>query len=716
MRLSKYVKVNKDVLIEYIYDDNNNISDPYRVLVNGRNNSYHYVAGSASETRNTQSNQLFQIDPVTNNYGLVNTDNYSFLQFRDYASGFPLRHDTVRIHLPINYVFGEYIGCYVRVYSLDVDNRYQYDYSNFYFDETNIDQQSLLNYSSPPLLFQEKLWGKNITFNIPSPYSVANQRTSGSVKANSVNFNLTNGVGMSLTSPIFIDFSFLTTKKTINGVSTYYLTSPYTVSIPQAPDFEKLGVKVQHSPNGDFFEIFGTYNGTISEFNTFINNSVQLGNRYYVRYQITLFEQNVRGKSLVIVVNDNFNETVEYRPIIKYSTTTAIIDVEMSLIDAVDDSIITRRASYGMLQDEVAKYSLNLTKINIANSNKPKIYNLKTTILPSSNLIESAPQTPVQKVDNIVLAYNFNVVAQSTSVQVGNTSWYGMGKLLIDLNPFDNVLRFRVAKVVDKTNTNLPSQPQDLDLTNYGEIKLVIKNNQTSVESKLYVASNDVRLSEGVVVFRIPSSRILDVKKIYSSGINTFYITGTTTSGVSVIYSGLFRVYDSTENIRSLNIQAVEEQKANSETRIISDPSTTVAQTSAIRIGVTQSTPVSNTTSVPSTVTIFTDRYYTFKVQSDSSLVISAIVSGSEDYSLTVTSVDLKNKYQIPIEPKDLKFVGVEATNGMLYSGTLKMSFKSLPDLLTDFFTAPYRRHLLLNNVNQSSASQASGLGGSALL
>jgi hypothetical protein len=35
-----------------------------------------------------------------------------------------------------------------------------------------------------------------------------------------------------------------------------------------------------------------------------------------------------------------------------------------------------------MLQDEVSKYSLRMTKINIANASKPKVYNIKSSINP----------------------------------------------------------------------------------------------------------------------------------------------------------------------------------------------------------------------------------------------------------------------------------------------------------------------------------------------
>jgi len=561
MRVSKYIKPDKNILIEYVYDDGNNIGDPYEILVNIKDNTYSYMAGPSSVTGNISTNQLFKIDGVTNNYGLVNTTNYSFLQIKDYASGFPVRHDTLKIHLPINYSFGEYLGCYVRVYSFDYNNQYTFDLSNFYFDITDVDQSNLLNYTNPPLFFQEKLWGKTISIDIPSLYAIANQRTSGVTKPNSINYNLTNGVGMSLTAPIFVDFSFITAKKTINKVTTYYLSSKTQLSLPQTPDFENIGVKIQHSPNGDYFEIFGTYNDNIAEFNLFINNAVSLGNRYYVQYMITLYEQNIRGKSLTVTMTDNFNEYVEYRPIIKYSSTTAVIDVEMNLIDAVDNSSILRTASYGMLQDEVAKYSLNLTKINIANAHKPKIYNLKTPIGGMTGFDQIKPQVQLQAVtvNHTVLVPQYNVVAKSDNVSIGKNIFFGMGNLKLTLQPFDNIIKIIIAQDTvssvgtSPTATDLKT-PVYMDLSNMGEINFVIKNTQLNVSSPLYLSGTDqVDLTNGVTVFKIPASKINDVRTIFNTGINVFYITATLNYSTTVVYSGLFTMYDSTSNIIKLN-------------------------------------------------------------------------------------------------------------------------------------------------------------------
>jgi len=376
-KLSKFVKVDKNILLEYIYDDNNNIGESYEVLVNSKDRKQSYLATSTSGTNNTQNNSLFVLDKVSNKYGKIDTSQYSFLQLRSYSSSTPIRHDKLVVHLPINWTFGEYLGFYVKISAYDVLNQTSYDLSNFYFDMTDAAQGYIMNFTSPPLLFAEKLWGKNITIEFPSVSAIASQRVNNRPKESSLNANLTNGSGFSLNTPVFIDFHFINNIQTINAVTSYLLNPKVSVSVPQAPEFENLGLKIEHSSNGDFFEIYGTYNGTISGFKQFVDDSFNAGSRYYVQYSITTFEQNVRGKTITAEVIDNFNETIEFRPIIKGSTTTAIIDVEMRLIDAVSESTIMRRASYGMLQDEVSRYSLNLIKINLKNANKPKVYNTK---------------------------------------------------------------------------------------------------------------------------------------------------------------------------------------------------------------------------------------------------------------------------------------------------------------------------------------------------
>lgn len=606
-KISKYVKLDKNILLEYVYDNNNLISEPYSILVDSRDRRQSYISGNTSITGNTIGNQLFKIDNITQKYAKVNPSYYSFLQLKEYASGIPIKNDKIRIHVPINWTFGEHLGFYIRVYAFDIPNQRTYELSNFYFDMTDVSQQYLLNFTSPPLLFQEKLWGKNISIDIPSLNEISNQKTGTSIKENSINYNLTNGTGLNTSSPVFIDFHFIDNIQTINGVTNYLLSTKVTTTVPQSPEFENLGLVVKPSENGDFFEIYGTYNDSIGGFNLFIEESKTIGQRYFVQYNITMYEQNIRGKTITFTQYDNFNEFVEYRPIIKYSTTTAIIDVEMRLIDSVDDSYIIRRASYGMLQDEVSKYSLNLTKINLSNASKPKIYNIKSSIDPSlvgisnsmgritniktnksysgrvsnTNLNTNNIQIETVKVPFPVLVDKFNIVSKSDNAMLDNTLFYGIGKMTLILYPFDNIVKFTIANGSE-------TSPDFLNLNSYGDIKIVFKDDTKSFEFPLYSDSDSINLANGQIAFKINQNKITDIKRLYDSGVNIFYITSESQSIRSVIYSSLFKIYDGTQ-VQTIPTQTVSPI-------IIKDPDLQQTVVATKRI-VTESTPISKSSS-----------------------------------------------------------------------------------------------------------------------
>lgn len=552
MKVSKYVKVDVNILLEYIYDDSNLLGESYQVGVNIKNNNTNFFSSESSSTINTLLNSLFPIDLVNNRYGKFDTSNYAFLQTKDFSGGFPIRYDKIKIHLPINYTFGENIGFYIRAYAFDSQNVNTHDLTNFYYDITNI-SQDILEYNNPPLFFQEKLWGKSITIDIPSLYTISNQRVNNGVKDNTINYNLTNGVGLDQNTPLFIDFQFIYKKDISNSIETYLLSTKKTISLPQSPEFENVGVKIEESVNGDFFEIYGVYNDNIGDFNSFIKNAIYSGNRYHVEYNITMYEQNIRGKSMKIVLTDDFLSKVEYRPIIKYSTTTAIIDIEMNLIDSNDYSQITRRCSYGMLQDQVSKYSLKLLKINLSNAHKPKIYNQKSISNNISNQNSNLVLETI-KVSYPVLIDKYNIVAKSDNAILNKSVFFGIGKIMIVLYPFDNIIKFIIASQISDNKVNY------MDLTNMGEIKLVIKNNSNIVEMPLYSESDEVNLLNGFVVFKLVSNKINDLRRIYSSGINVFYITSTNQNTTTVVYSGLYKIYDSVDNVNSLNQSAAIEE------------------------------------------------------------------------------------------------------------------------------------------------------------
>jgi hypothetical protein len=570
MRVSKYVNLDANILMEYIYDDSNLISEPYEILNNTKDKTTSFLS-TTSGSLNTLTNNLFEINSISRNYGITNPTNYTFLQVNNYSSGFPLRYDTIVIHLPISYTFGNNIGFYLRVYGFDINNLNKYDLCNFFFDITNVSTKSYIDYTAQPFIYNETLWGKQIVLSIPSLYAISNQRTSNITTANSLNFNLTNGVGLNQQTPIFFEFSFINTSQTINGVKTYKLSSILQTSVPQIPEFQQIGVVIEPASDGDYFQIFGIYNGDITEFKNWIEDSVFLGNRYYVNYRITMYEQNIRGNSLNITVTDNFNTPIEFRPIIKYSSTTAIIQVEMDVIDAVSNSSIIRKASYGMLPDEVSKFSRYLTKINLGNAMKPKIYNTR-----SSNSSSNYQVSPVMNIQTVSLPFSVlvdsaNVVAQSDNVIAGSKLYYGDGKLILLIKPFDTYVKLNLyttgntktqnpgitASTVGTASNTTTITP--FDLTSYGTLKLTFKNSQYQYDFPLYTTNADVDVSKGIVTFLVPSSSVSNLRNMVINGPGNFYIVGTVQNSTSVIYSGLFDLYDSNSNLNNL-IQAATQQ------------------------------------------------------------------------------------------------------------------------------------------------------------
>lgn len=553
MRVSKFLKVDNDVLLEWIYDDDNFLIEDYRMIINTLANTRAFsnteqTNSQDSETKNTSENQLFLIDSQTRKWGIVDpntdTNKYLFLQYKNFAGNVPFRYDIIRLHFPVNYTFKDKMGFLLNVSLMNQDQTIKFPISNYFFDKTDPNRLDI-DLTSPPFLFNEKMWGKFIEIAVPSPYAMVNDviinqgvripRT-GTIHKNLVDEDLN---VLSAETPIFIDFQFLTKKNNIANQISYYTTEPFSVTIPVTPEFENLGVSIQKSEQGDYFEIYGTYNNTISEFNTFMENGILMGKRYYVIYEINTFEKNVLSGTLTISQFENFDIPVEFRPIIKYSTTTAVIDVTMKVINAVDDSTITRISTYSMLQEEVSKYSRFLTKIDVRDTYKPKIYNAKPDLL-NITMGNGLKSTQTTKVPYAVMYERINISVKNVSEQVNDTIYYGQGQQQVLLYPSNNIYKFAIIGSVDSKGVNAYSIPTE------SQVFLRFKSTDTLIETPLYYDSNEVDLKNGIVVFNVLETSYDTLKKMYSNGFDQFYIIIKADVGITTtLYSGRYLPYNS---------------------------------------------------------------------------------------------------------------------------------------------------------------------------
>ena len=463
MKHSRFISIDTNILLEYIYDDSNLIGEPYNVLVNNKTNTRSFVSTDILrppirgyvQTNNDPYNQLFQVSPSS--YAKLPTignntisDDFPFIQLKNFSTSIPIRYDKIRIHLPVSYTFGDNKGFYLRVYTLDATENKIVELSNYYFDISDIEQNYKLEFSSQTLYLLENQWGKYVEVQIPSVTKVSDQLTSfnsstqlGVPRSNSINFNLTDGVGLSRNSPIFIDFKDIESVTVTNNQRYFNTSTRKTVVIPQTPEFENLGVRIEESTQGDFFQIYATYNGTAPEFVDYLDELLSQGFKYMVKYVVDLFEENVKTKSYTFTIQDDFAEEIEFRPIFKYTTTTAVIDVTLRLININDNSVIERKASYGLLQGggqmmgsqingkittgnksggggDISKYSASLSKINLKTAKKPEVINYKEVTVPKVGMenFGTRPLLILEKLPFVIYSSSFDIIDDALSHQI----------------------------------------------------------------------------------------------------------------------------------------------------------------------------------------------------------------------------------------------------------------------------------------------------------
>ena len=589
MRSSKFITIDENILLEYIYDDDNLIGEPYNILTNTITALRCFVSADElnnsrrgyKKTNNTLYNQIYRIDAVQGRYGkvplvstqanTVNVEKTSFLQIQNYPTSIPIRYDKVKVHLPVDYTFGDNKGFALRIYTYDFNDQYQYELSNYYFDMTDVEQNYKLEFSSPLLYQNEKSWGKYLEIQIPSVTKISDQRVQNVTRENTINYNLTNGTGISKNAPVFIDFQFISSIDTVRGDKFFNLFDKKTVVVPQTPDFENLGVVIDESPQGDFFLIYGTYNGTIAEFENWIDESYYYGNKYFVEFTIETYEKNVKTKTNTFVLLDDFGEEIEFRPILKFTTTTAVIDVTMKVIDFTDGTTITRKASYGLLQGggqrmgaepnerlgtgnnsggagDIAKYAKKLSKINLRSAKKPQVISPKPIMLPTTGNDPFGTKPILELVKNPFSLFSTSFYASdgNANLNFDGLDFISNNNSLVYIFPFDNLITFSLLTANGSERT-----PYDLSVLE--NLKFTIKSDTKDLDFGVYRESSFNDFENGNVVFKIPQGAYADIKKISNTGFDLFYLNGIDENGNKIIvYSSFYMPYDSVTNINKL--------------------------------------------------------------------------------------------------------------------------------------------------------------------
>ena len=80
--VSKCMKLNPNILMEWIFDSENFMSENYKIITNLSENKQRSFLSTTN--LNNINNNLFQLDPALKKYTQVDTVKYNFLQQQNY--------------------------------------------------------------------------------------------------------------------------------------------------------------------------------------------------------------------------------------------------------------------------------------------------------------------------------------------------------------------------------------------------------------------------------------------------------------------------------------------------------------------------------------------------------------------------------------------------------------------------------------------------------
>lgn len=572
---TKRINIASDVLMDYTFDDTNFKSDDYKILTNLKDKTKSYLSTTGL---NVEENNLLLIDKITNKYSDVNLTNFNFLRLQSFTTSL-LLYDKITLYFTNGFDFySDQNGFFLNVYTYGYDNETKYNLTNFYYTKDNVDPFNIFTLSKP-FFFNGAYWVRSIEIYLPSLYYVSNQRivtnSQNEPEKNSLNANLSYGEGLSINSPIFIEFGFISSIQKVLGIPYYYVGDLYKSSVSQVPEFDEIGVVVEESSQGDYFELYGTYLSSNENMDNFVYNEKIKGNKIELNYIVSVYEENILTSKQTFEITDNFSQKILYRPIIQFSNTTAAIDVELRIINQVDSSYNSKFGSIG-ITNSINKYGRTLSKINLdSNVIKTDIFNLKhknilgtgtdgllgingsvisyndnfsnnfsnSTNLSSvsgTNTIGSATTFDIVKVPYPVMYDKYNILVNSNKT-VANSDYAPNGLLDIIITSFDNIINFNIAIDINESGY---ATPYDLsEISNKSNIRLIFKSDTEKVEKEIY---NDAEnyYKYGIIYFKIDSSDYTKLKKIYNAGYDNFYIVLSTTTTETQFYSGKFVFYE----------------------------------------------------------------------------------------------------------------------------------------------------------------------------
>ena len=444
-----------------------------------------------------------------------------------------ITYDTVRLHLRSGYNFDArgYDGFLIQVAVPRVSGVKSYFTSVVYLNSSSFEIQN-----PKPFILGETMFSKFIEIKVPSLVDMDADFATW--------FFGTGSDDVDPTANYEITFKLIDQVIDIAGFEYANTGEEVTLTMPREDENQDITAVLQPAADGDYFELYGEMNGSITEFDSYIQNRIQTqGDDITVFHDITVYEQISTyfdvTYEMSIVQAENFDQKIPFRPVIKNSANAVSynIDYALRIYNEKDNTQIIKRASYTSF--EVGKYGKRLRKVDLPSSNKIfKVYNTMPNVLESRQIVQNLNTLPENQVrfvptfierTNIVTGSTNVTVVQNEVVDASAITYYADGQSLISFSPYDNYIKFKIAKQDGNDLIAISLEGADKVVLDLGEA--VTTNNLMNY--------NDVDLSNGEVMFKITQEMAQKAKNVANK---TYTLSIQNGADKTMIHHGTFQV------------------------------------------------------------------------------------------------------------------------------------------------------------------------------
>ena len=420
-------------------------------------------------------------------------------------------YDTIKLHLRTGYSFNGrgYEGFLFQVRVPRSNGTFGYFTSIVYLNSSNFEIQN-----PHPFTLGDSSYSKYIEIKVPSLIHMDDP--SKNEEFSETFFGTGSGV-INSTSNYQIKFNLIQEVKTVGDYQYIETIDETKLTLSQEDEFTDLVVNVEEAEDGDYFLIYGTFDGSRSAFEQYINDRRQTtSDDIIVFYDIEVSEQiglnYISTYQNSFVQTSQFDEANLFRPVILNSSSSSnfLIKVAMRVYNETDNTQIVKFAS--LIHNKPKKYGKNMTRIHLSSNYNPTVvYNKlpNTSVNRELNQFVNSIRPSVGETRYVPVALDtYGIVAGSTKVSLDGTEinaaneieYLPEGESVMTLSKVsDNFVKFSIAQPKGDAL-------QSISLVNADDIILIIKSGNIEQQISHNPTFPDIDLGNGEVFFKIPKS------------------------------------------------------------------------------------------------------------------------------------------------------------------------------------------------------------------